>query len=115
MRVKAGVVTRKKHKKILKTTKGYRYSYHKTYKRAHEASMHAGMYSYKHRRKRMHQFRKLWIVRLNAMLRALGYKYSEFISKLKEVGIQINRKILSEMAIHKPEDFKKIVSSVFSK
>ncbi len=115
MRVKAGAVTRKRHKKVLRTTKGYRYTYHKTFKRAHEANMHAGMYSYKHRRKRMHQFRRLWIIRLNAAVRSLGYKYSEFIKALKDKSIEINRKLLSEMAIHQPVQFKRIVEFVFKK
>ncbi len=113
MRVKAGTNTRRRHKKVLKKTKGYKYSYHKTYKRAHEAYMHAQMYSYKHRRKRLGQFRKLWIIRLNGAVRQLGYKYSEFIKALKDTGIEINRKLLSELAIHKPEHFKKIVASAF--
>ncbi len=114
MRVK-GANTRKRHKKILKTTKGYRYTYHKTYKRAHEAYMHAGMYSYKHRRKRIHQFRRLWITRINAAVRALGYKYSEFMYRLKEKKIELNRKMLSELAIHKPDLFRTIVKRAFAK
>ncbi len=114
MRVKAGIVTRKKHKKILKTTKGYRGTYHKIYKRAHEAYMHAGQYSYIHRRKRMHQFRRLWITRITAAVKALGYNYSQFMHALKKAKIEINRKMLSELAIHKPEAFKKIVDKAFS-
>lgn len=77
--------------------------------------MHAGMYSYKHRRKRLHQFRQLWITRINNAVRSLGYKYSEFLHKLKEKNIVLNRKMLSELAIHKPEVFKKIVQQAFSR
>ncbi len=114
MRVK-GANTRKRHKKVLKQTKGFRYTYHKTYKRAHEAFMHAGMYSYKHRRKRLHQFRRLWIVRINAAVRSLGYKYSQFIKALKDKKVELNRKMLSELAIHRPQIFEQIVNHVFDK
>ena len=113
MRVKAGTVTRRRHKKIVKKTKGSRYSYHKTYKRAHEAAMHAGMYSYKHRRKRVHTFRKLWIMRINAAVRKLGYKYSTFIAALKQSKIALNLKMLSELAINSPKAFAKIVEQAF--
>ena len=112
MRVK-GANTSKKHKKVLKTTKGYRYSYHKTYKRAHEAYMHAGMYSYKHRRKRIHQFRKLWITRISGAVRNLGHRYSDFMKALKDSNVELNRKMLSELALHKPDLFKDIVQQVF--
>ena len=114
MRVKAGNVTRKRHKKILKSAKGYRTSYHKLYRRAHEAFMHAGQYSYIHRRKRIHQFRRLWITRITAAVKALGYNYSQFMGALKKANIELNRKMLSELAIHKPEAFKKVVDKAFS-
>ncbi len=114
MRVKAGVVTRKKHKKVLAANKGYRNSYRKTYKRAHEAYMHAGQYSYIHRRKRIHQFRKLWVTRLTAAVKAMGYSYSQFMGALKKANITLNRKMLSELAIHKPEVFKQIVDKAFN-
>ncbi len=114
MRVK-GANTRKKHKKVLKAAKGYRSTYHRTYKRAHEAVMHAGQYSYVHRRKRLGQFRRLWITRLSAAVRELGYSYSKFMGALKKAKILLNRKMLSELAIHKPEAFKQVVSKAFSK
>ena len=113
MRVKGGNKTRKRHKKILKTTKGYRSTYHKTYKRAHEAYMHAGQYSYIHRRKRIHQFRSLWITRISAAVKSMGYTYSQFMGALKKANILLNRKMLSELAIHKPKVFKKIVDKAF--
>jgi len=109
MRVKAGDVTRFKHRKVLKATKGFRGTYSKTFKRAHEAFMHAGMYSYKQRRKRTHQFRRLWITRLSNMLSKMNYGYSKFISDIKAKKIEINRKMLSEVAVNMPEVFNKIV------
>lgn len=112
MRIKRGKIKNKKHKKVLKLTKGYRLSYSKLYKRAKEALLHAGQYSYKDRKKRGNQFRKTWIVRINAALKNQGVKYSEFIKKLKDNKIELNRKVLSNMAIDYPEVFDAIVTEV---
>lgn len=109
MRVKRGKVKSRKHKKVLKAAKGYRLSYSKLYKRAKEALMHAGQYSYNDRKKRGNQFRKLWIQRINAALGKYDMKYNQFINKLKKAKIEINRKMLSELAIHYPNVFEEIV------
>ncbi len=112
MRIKRGKVKNKKHKKVLKRAKGYRLSYSKLYKRAKEALMHAGAYSYAHRKKRGNDFRRLWIQRINAALDKYDIKYSRFINLLKKKKIEINRKMLSELAIHEPDIFKQIVEKV---
>jgi large subunit ribosomal protein L20 len=112
MRVKTGVVRRKKHKKILKAAKGFWMTRHKRYKVAHEAVMHAGQYALVGRRIRKRDMRKLWIVRLNAALKPFSLKYSRFIHTLKEKDIELNRKMLSEIAIHDADTFKNIVDSV---
>lgn len=111
-RVKAGPHTRKKHKKILKLAKGYRMARHKQFRRANEAVLHAGEYAFMGRKLRKRNFRKLWIIRLNAALRSLGVKYSLFIHKLKEKKILLDRKILAQIALEYPEIFKKIVKQI---
>lgn len=115
MRVKRGQVKRKKHKKILKQAKGYRLTYSKLYRRAKEALMHAGAYSYAHRKKRGNDFRRLWIQRINGALDSYDLRYSSFINLLKKQKIEINRKMLSELAIHEPDVFKAIVEKARSK
>jgi len=112
MRIKRGKIKRQKHKKVLKAAKGYRLSYSKLYRRAKEALMHAGQYSYNDRKKRSNQFRKLWIQRINAALGNYDMKYNQFINKLKKAKIEINRKMLSELAIHHPDTFGEIVKKV---
>ncbi len=115
MRVTTGFTRRRRHKKILKATKGYRLTNSKNYTRAHEAYMHAGMYSLKSRRRRIGQFRKLWITRLTAFLREQGHKYSEFIFALKQKNIALNRKILSQLAVLQPQVLSKVVEKAFAK
>ncbi len=112
MRVTSGPPRRKKHKKILKITKGFRGMNRTAFKKAHEAAMKSGQHSYKDRRRKKRDFRGLWITRINAAVRAEGVQYSRFIKGLKEKNIQLNRKTLSELAIHEPEAFKKIVETV---
>jgi large subunit ribosomal protein L20 len=112
MRVKRGKVKSRKHKKILKRAKGYRLSYSKLYKRAKEAVLHAGQYSYAHRKKRANEFRKLWIQRINGALSKFDLSYSKFINLLKKNKIELNRKMLSELAINEPEVFKAVVEKV---
>lgn len=109
MRVKAGVVTRRRHKKVLKATKGYRMSKSTLYKSAHEAYLHAGQYSYDHRKKRLNEFRRLWTSRITAALSKLGVKYNTFIHNLRKKDIQLNRHVLAELAVNFPETFSKIV------
>lgn len=112
MRVKRGVMVRKKHKKILKLTKGYRHGRRKLIKQAKEAILKAGVYSYRDRRVKKRKFRQLWIVRLNAACREQGLTYSKFIKGLKDKKIDLDRKILADLALNEPEEFKKIVEKV---
>jgi large subunit ribosomal protein L20 len=111
MRTPTGKARRRRHKKLLARTKGYRMTKSKLYRVAHEADMHAGQYSYAHRRRRLSQMRETWIKRLNAAALAHGMKYSELASKLKGAKIEINKKILSEIAVNNPEVFSQIVKS----
>ena len=112
MRIKRGLLKRAKHKKILGLAKGYRMSYSKLFKRAHEAVMHAGQYSYADRRRRFSQFRELWIERINAGLQPFNLKYGTFIRDLKTKKIELNRKVLSSLALDYPEVFTQVVKSV---
>lgn len=109
MRVKTGFVRRRKHKKILKLAKGYYLSKSKVFRRANEQVIRSLYYSYIHRRERKRSFRKLWIMRINAAVREFGLNYSKFMHALKKLNVNLNRKVLSEMAINEPEAFKKIV------
>jgi large subunit ribosomal protein L20 len=110
-RAKTGVVRRRRHKKILKLTKGYRGTNSRLYKRAKEALLHAGQYAYIGRKLRKRDMRKLWIIRINAGLRQINqqFNYSRFINNLKTAKIALNRKMLSELAIRDFDTFKEIV------
>jgi len=112
MRVPTGTVRRRGHKKILKLAKGFWMMRHRRFKTAKEAVMHAGQYAYNGRRIRRRDIRKLWIVRLNAALKPYDFTYSRFINQLKTKKIELNRKILSELAVSDPNTFKFIVQSV---
>ena len=108
-RVKGGAVSKNRRRKVLKRAKGYFGSKHRLYKTAQEQLFHSGAYSYKDRKKRGNEFRKLWITRINAACRANDIVYSKFINGLKKANIEINRKMLSELAIFAPEEFTKLV------
>jgi len=110
-RVKTGVVRRRRHKKTLNMTKGHQGVRHSLYRRAHESLIHALQYSYDHRKKKKGDMRKLWNVRINAASRDNGISYSKLIHGMNLAGIEINRKVLSEMAITNPEAFSNIVDS----
>jgi large subunit ribosomal protein L20 len=110
MRVKSP--RRQRHNKILNLAKGYRMARHRWYKIAHESVIHAGQYAFAGRKLRKRDFRALWIVRINAALSDLGVKYHQFISAMKKSSIQLDRKILSELATNHPEAFKKVVEAV---
>lgn len=112
MRVKRGIVRRRRHKKILKLAKGYRGMRSTTFRKANEAVMKAGQHAYIDRKKKKRVFRALWIVRLNAAVREHGLQYSRFIKLLKDKGVALNRKALSELAIREPEVFKKVLDTV---
>ncbi len=112
MRVKTGVVRRQAHKKVLKLAKGFWMTRHKRYKVANEAVMHAGQYAYHGRRLRKRDLRRTWITRLSAALLPHELNYSRFIKALKDQKIDLNRKVLSEIAIHDPDTFNSIVNSL---
>lgn len=109
MRVKSGITRRRRHKKVLKATKGYRMTKSKLYRVAHEAYLHAGQYSYNDRKKRLNEFRRLWITRINAAVRGYGITYSKFYHNLRQKDVQLNRHVLAELAVNHPETFSKIV------
>ena len=108
-RVKGGTVSKNRRRKVLKRAKGYFGSKHRLYKTAQEQLFHSGAYSFNDRKKRANDFRKLWITRINAACRANDIVYSKFINGLKKANIDINRKMLSELAIFAPEEFTKLV------
>lgn len=108
-RVKGGFTTRRRHKKVLKLAKGYRGAKSKLYRPAHEQVMKSLAYAYAHRKKRKGDFRKLWIARINAATRLSGMSYSRFISGLKKAGVQINRKVLADLAVNDLNAFNQLV------
>ena len=108
-RVKNSVVTRARRKKVLKKAEGYFGSKHRLYKTAHEQVMHSERYAYRDRKQTKRNFRKLWITRINAECRNNDISYSRFIDGLNKAGVEINRKMLSELAIHDKEAFANLV------
>jgi large subunit ribosomal protein L20 len=115
MRVKGGTVTRARRKRILNLAEGYFGARHTLFKTAKQAVMKARQYAYRDRRKIKSDFRKLWIKRLNAAVRVYDLSYSQFMFGLKLAGITINRKMLSELAIHDEKNFKILVDTAKSK
>jgi large subunit ribosomal protein L20 len=110
-RVKRGVVSRRRHNKLLELTKGQRASKHKLVRRAHEAMVHSLNYAYFHRRERKGDMRRIWICRINAAAKINGVTYSQLIYSMDAAGIEINRKILSDMAVKDPSAFSDIVKT----
>ena len=108
-RVKTGIITRARHKKVLKAAKGYFGAKSVRFRMANQAVMKSLNYAYIGRRLKKRDFRQLWIARINAATRLNGMSYSKFISGLKKSGVNINRKMLSEIAIADPEGFKNLV------
>jgi large subunit ribosomal protein L20 len=108
-RVKRGVTARHRHKRVLKLTKGHRGTKHSLYRRAHESMLKSLSYSYRHRRERKGDMRRLWITRINAAARLGGLSYSRFINGLNRAGVAINRKMLSELAVKDPAAFSELV------
>ena len=108
-RIKGGMNAKKKHNRVLKLAKGYRGARSKQYRVAKQSVMRALTSSYAGRKQRKRQFRQLWIARINAATRMNGLSYSKFMHGLKLAGVDINRKMLSEMAISEPEAFKALV------
>jgi len=114
MRVKTGVKRRRRHKKILKATKGYWGSKNKLYKSAHEAYLHAGEYAFAGRKLRKRDMRKLWILRINAGLKNIEnpLSYSKFLNLLTKSKVRLNRKMLAELAVNDPKTFEQVVKKV---
>ena len=108
-RVKGGTVSRARRKKVLNRAKGYFGSKHRLYKTAQEQLMHSDVYSFNDRKKNKGNFRKLWITRINAACRMNNISYSKFIDGLNKAGVEINRKMLSELAIQDMNEFNKLV------
>ncbi len=108
-RAKTGVVRHRKHKKILKRAKGYWGKRSKSFRIAQQTLLNAADYSYRDRRDKKNDFRRLWIVRINAAARLEGMTYSTFMSGLRKAGVEINRKVIADIAAREPQAFKKLV------
>ena len=108
-RVKSGVVTRRRHKKVLKLTKGQYATKHRLFRRANEAMMKSLKYAYRDRRNRRRDFRRLWIARINAASRQNGLSYSRFIYGLKQASVELDRKVLAELAVSDSSAFAELV------
>ena len=111
MRVKGGTVSRARRKRVLNRAEGYFGARHRLFRTAKPAVMKARLYAYRDRRKIKSEFRKLWIKRINAAVRIYGLSYSQFMFGLKQAGITVNRKMLSELAIHDVNSFKTLVET----
>ena len=111
-RANSSVPRHRRHRKIVKQAKGYYGARSRTFKSAKDAVVKAGLYAYRDRRQRKRQFRRLWITRINAACRLNGTKYSAFINGLKIKGIELDRKILADMAVNDPQSFAKLTSSL---
>ena len=108
-RVKRGVTARARHKKVLKLTKGHYGARHRLFKTANESMIHALVYAYRDRRQRKRDFRRLWITRINAASRQHGMSYSKFMHGLKQADVQLDRKILADLAVNDPKAFEAVV------
>ena len=111
-RANSSVPRHRRHRKIVKQAKGYYGARSRTFKSAKDAVVKAGLYAYRDRRQRKRQFRRLWITRINAACRLNGTTYSAFINGLKLKGIELDRKILADMAVNEPQSFAKLTSSL---
>lgn len=109
MRIKRGVTSRRRRKRVLKLAKGYWGRRKSNFRRARETVLRALAYSYRDRRRRKRDFRALWIMRINAAVRPFGLSYSAFMGALRKSGVEIDRKSLSELAIRNPESFGAVV------
>jgi large subunit ribosomal protein L20 len=114
-RAKTGVVRRRRHKKILEATKGYRGSRSKLFRNAYQAFIRAGEHAFAGRKLKKRDMRSLWIIRINAALAPMNIRYSQFIKDLNSSKLEIDRKVLSELAVNQPEAFKAIVEKVSAK
>ena len=114
-RVKSGVITKARHKKVLKQAKGYFGRRKNTFRIANQAVEKAGQYSYRDRKVKKRLFRSLWIQRINAGCRLHGLKYSSFVNGLKKINLGLNRKVIADLAANDPNTFKKIVDQIQDK
>lgn len=112
MRVKTGFTRHRKHQKVLSRTKGFRMTKGRLYKVSREADLHAGQYAYVGRKKRKRDMRQLWIIRINAALKPFDLSYSKFINGLKKAKIEIDRKILADLAVNEPATFKAVCQKI---
>lgn len=113
-RVKRGIISRRKHNKLLGLTKGFRGTKSKLTKVAHEAALHAGQYAFHGRKLRKRDFRTLWITRIGEAVKLQDMSYSVFMSKLKKANVLLDRKILSDLVVNDPEAFKQVVDTAKS-
>ncbi len=111
-RANSSVPRHRRHRKIVKQAKGYYGARSRTFKAAKDAVTRAGLYAYRDRRQRKRQFRALWIMRINAAARLHGVSYSAFISGLKKKGVELDRKVLSDLAVNHPDAFAELVKTV---
>ena len=111
-RANSSVPRHRRHRKIVKQAKGYYGARSRTFKSAKDAVVKAGLYAYRDRRQRKRQFRRLWITRINAACRLNGTTYSAFINGLKLKGVDLDRKILADMAVNDPQSFSNLTSSI---
>ena len=109
-RVRHGPAAHRRHKKVLKLTRGHRASRHSLYRIAHESMLKSLSYAYRHRRERKRDMRRLWITRINAAARAAGLPYSQFMDRLKKAGVEVNRKMLAELAVSDPQAFSQLLA-----
>ncbi|KPK47234.1 MAG: 50S ribosomal protein L20 [Dehalococcoidia bacterium SM23_28_2] len=110
-RIKRGVTRRRRHKKVVAQTRGHRGARHRLFKQARESLMHGLYYAYEHRRDRKGQFRRLWIARINAAVRLHGLTYNRFIDGLHKAGVDIDRKVLADLAIRDGNAFTRLVET----
>ena len=111
-RANSSVPRHRRHRKIVKQAKGYYGARSRNFKAAKDAVEKAGLYAYRDRRQKKRQFRRLWIIRINAAARQNGLSYSQFIAKLKDKGIDLDRKVLADLAMNQPETFNELASSL---
>lgn len=113
-RVKGGPKAHRRHKKVIKLTKGHYGTRHSLYRRAHEAMLKSLTYAYRDRRRRKRDFRRLWIQRINAAAREHGLSYSRFMAGLKKAGVELDRKILADLAVNDAQVFKELAEAAKS-
>ena len=111
-RANSSVPKHRRHRKVVKQAKGYYGARSRNFKAAKDAVEKAGLYAYRDRRQKKRQFRRLWIIRINAAARQNGLSYSQFIAKLKDKGIDLDRKVLADLAMNQPETFNELASSL---